>query len=160
LSDLIIQFKQKRDFVAGKALSELFAKAIRHHYRQQHLPLPDLIAPVPQHWKSQWQRSFNHAIIFSHEISQQLSIPIFKALKRVRATPPQKALDKKARLANLQQSFHITDSLNGEHIAIVDDVMTTGATANTLAQALKAAGAGKVTIWVLARTPKPNNKTR
>jgi ComF family protein len=156
---LIIRFKQKGDFVAGKSLSELFSKAVLNHYRQQHLPLPDMIAPVPLHWTSQWQRGFNHAIEFTHGISLALSIPTFKALKRVRATPPQKGLDKKARLANLQQSFSITARLNGEHIAIVDDVMTTGATANTLAHALKAAGAGKVSIWVLARTPKPTDQT-
>lgn len=156
LSDLIIRFKQKHDFFAGKALSLLFSKQVKNYYVQQHLPLPDLITPVPQHWKKQWARSFNQAAFFSTDLSKQLSIPIFNDVKRIKTPPEQKNLDRKTRIKNLQNNFMVTSPLNGEDIAIIDDVMTTGATANALANALKEAGAGKVSVWVLARTPKGN----
>jgi ComF family protein len=156
LSNLLARFKYTGDLFIGKALAEVFAEKIRHHYQQQHIPLPDMITPVPLHWKKQWQRGFNQAYFFSHHIHQHLDIPILKKVKRIKAAPAQKNLDRKKRLRNLQHSFAVTSPLNGEHIAIIDDVMTTGATANALALTLKKRGAGKVSIWVLARTPKGN----
>lgn len=154
ISDLIIRFKQKNDFFAGKALSELFCQQVKKYYIQQHLPLPDLITPVPQHWKRQWQRGFNHTVFFTNDLSHLLSIPIFTDIKREKHLPDQKSLSKEERIKNLKDSFSIASHLEGKSIAIVDDVMTTGATANTLAKALKEAGAGQVTVWSLTRTPK------
>ena len=75
------------------------------------------------------------------------------ALSKVRATSPQPGLGRRARLANLRDAFRCNARLAGEHVAIVDDVMTTGATADTLARVLKAAGAGRVSVWAIARTP-------
>ena len=66
----------------------------------------------------------------------------------------QKTLNRKQRLQNLKHCFAVKKPLNGEHIAIVDDVVTTGATANAIAETLKQAGAGKVGIWAIARTPR------
>jgi ComF family protein len=157
LSDLIIRFKEKHDFFAGKALSDVFTKQIQDHYVQQHIPLPDLIVAVPQHWKKQWARGFNPAAFFADTISRQLSIPIFTDVKRTKAVAEQKNLSRHARIKNLQRGFTITSQLQGENVAIIDDVMTTGSTANALAQALKKAGAKQVTIWALARTPKDHS---
>lgn len=138
----------------NKALSELMVEEVKHYYRHQHLPMPELIVPVPQHVKRQWRRGFNPAIVLANALGQSLAVPIFKGVKRVSAAPEQKTLDRRSRLKNLRNSFKVTLPLQGEHVVIVDDVMTTGATANTLAKALKAAGAGQVSVWVLARTPK------
>ena len=156
LSDLIIRFKQKHDFFAGKALSNLLKKHLQDYYLQQHLPLPTLITSVPQHWKKQWLRGFNQAAFFADDLSRQLSIPVFNHVKRIKAPSDQKNLDRKTRINNLHNNFIVTSPLNGEDIAIIDDVMTTGATSNALAKALKDAGAGQVTIWALARTAKGN----
>jgi ComF family protein len=118
------------------------------------MPLPDLIVTVPQHWKKQWLRGFNPAAFFTDDISKQLSIPIFTNVKRTKAVADQKSLSRQARIKNLQNSFAITSRLDNKNMAIIDDVMTTGSTANALAAALKAAGAKQVAIWALARTPK------
>lgn len=154
LSELIVRFKQKKDFFVGKALADIFAAQIKNHCLQQHLPLPDLITPTPLHWKKRSLRGFNQAAFFTDTISRQLNIPVFKDISINNASLEQKNLSRKQRLNNLKNNISITSNLNGEHIAIVDDVMTTGATANALATALKKAGASKVTVWVLARTPK------
>jgi ComF family protein len=154
LSDLLIHFKENTDLFAGKALSDLFAKKIQDYYLQQHLPFPDLIVPVPLHWKKQWQRGFNHSIFLADNLSRALSIPVFKDSRRTQQAPEQKALKRTARLNNIKHSFTVTSSLDGEHVVIVDDVMTTGATVNALAKTLKQAGASYVSVWVVARTAK------
>jgi ComF family protein len=150
---LIADFKHKGHHFIGKGLSDTFCDAIRSHYQQQHLQLPDWVAPVPLHWWRQWQRGFNQSALFSEQISQQLGIEHFTHLKRIRATPAQKNLSREERLKNLQHCFKITRPLHGKSVAIIDDVMTTGATVNTLAKTLKQAGAGKIIVWALARTP-------
>ncbi len=121
---------------------------------QQHLPTPDLITPVPSHWKKQWRRGLHPSYFIAKEIGHALSIPVYKAVKQKHYSPDQKQLNKNQRLKNLAHGFVAERSLNGEHVAIVDDVMTTGATANAMAKALKAAGASRVSVWVLARTDK------
>jgi len=74
-------------------------------------------------------------------------------LRRARATAPQAGLGRRARQANLRGAFACRRSFQGLHVAIVDDVMTTGATAHTLARVLKAAGAARVSAWTVARAP-------
>jgi ComF family protein len=78
-----------------------------------------------------------------------------RILARTRETPAQQRLDAKARRHNLRQAFAVTRELEGKHVAIVDDVLTTGATAQAIAQALRRAGARRVDVYCLARTPKP-----
>jgi ComF family protein len=117
------------------------------------MPLPTLITPVPLHWRNQWSRGFNQSAFFSHALSKYLDIKHFEYSRRIKWTKPQKALSQKERIKSLRNSFLVTKPLNGESIVIVDDVMTTGATVNTLAKELKRAGAGEVSVWVLARTP-------
>ena len=154
LSKLILRFKQQHDFTVGKALSDLLVKHIKEHYEStQHTP-PNLIVCTPLHWRNSWQRGFNQSLFFANALSQKMSIPMFKRLKRVKYAPGQKELNKAQRMKNLRHSFTVERSLKGQHIAIVDDVMTTGATANSIAAVLKAAGAKQVSVWVLARTPK------
>jgi predicted amidophosphoribosyltransferase len=78
-------------------------------------------------------------------------------LRRVLDTPAQQALDARARRRNLRQAFAITPDavLGNRHLALVDDVLTTGATAQALARLLLDAGAARVDVYCLARTPKP-----
>jgi len=152
LKQLLYDYKQKGYEYAGKALGDLFYQSIIQHYQQQHLPLPTLIAPVPLHWQDQWLRGFNQSEFFSCLLSKQLTIKHFDQIKRIKRTQPQKELNRKQRINSLRNSFIVKRGLQGESIAIIDDVMTTGATANTVATALKDSGAGQVTIWALART--------
>ena len=152
---LIYDFKHKGHELIGLGLAELFSTAIQAHYLRQHLSLPDKLVAVPIHWSNQWQRCFNQSEILSDKISKRLGMPVFNTCKRVRKTPKQQGLNKKERLKNLKGCFKVYGELEGQSIAIVDDVMTSGATANTLAQELKRAGAGHVSVWALARTPLP-----
>lgn len=153
ISQLILAYKQKGHEYIGKGLSDVFCDAVFHHYQQQHLALPSLITPVPLHWRSQWSRGFNQSDFFSRELSKHIGIKHFEGSRRIKWTKPQKELNQKDRLKSLRNSFLATKPLNGESIVIVDDIMTTGATVNTLAKELKKAGAGSISVWVLARTP-------
>jgi ComF family protein len=153
ISTLILDYKQKSHDYTGKALSDLFCQSVSRHYRQEHLPQPTFITHVPLHWRNQWRRGFNQSANFSHALSRHMNIAHFSHSRRVKWTMSQKTLSKKERTQSLRGSFLITKPLNGESVVIVDDVMTTGATVNTLATELKKAGAGRVSVWVLARTP-------
>ncbi|MGS2717231.1 ComF family protein [Eionea flava] len=154
LSDLIFQFKDQGDYYAGKALADIFCQQVQQHLMQHHKPLPDLITAVPLHWKKQQQRGINQSAFFAHYLSKQLNIPLFTQVKRTQASPDQKQLTRQQRLQNIQNSFAVSSTLQRQHIILVDDVMTTGATVSALTTALKKAGAGKVSVWVLARVPK------
>ena len=152
LDRLIYGFKGQRQFTIGRALAELLRASVEdHHYTDN--DLPDRIAATPLFWRKQWFRGFDQSVFLSSYLSRQLGIRRFNGLRRINSNDEQKTLTRRQRLSNLKQCFAVNKVLNGEHIALVDDIVTTGATANTIAKTLKQAGAGKVTIWAIARTP-------
>ena len=113
----------------------------------------DVIIPMPMHPARIKERGFNQA----HEIAKVLTKNCkekldFKSAKRVKLTPPQASLPLKARVKNIKGAFSVNSNLAGKSVAIVDDVMTTGASLNELAKTLKKAGASHVECWVIART--------
>ncbi|MEL6365774.1 MAG: ComF family protein [Pseudomonadota bacterium] len=117
----------------------------------------DLVAPAPLHPVRQWRRKFNQA----HEIGRRVAEIIEKPyeptlLKRVKATPPQQSLSRAQRLRNVTGAFRVASPLmvKGARVAVIDDVLTTGATANAMAKALKRAGARSVAIVTAARVVK------
>lgn len=159
LNDIILQFKDQADIAAGKFLTTQLPASIKHAYRNN--PLPQRIIPVPMHWKKRLQRGFNQADIISQHLNKALKIKVIHPIKKCTPTANQHQLNKRQRQHNLQNSFILTKkshiALAGiEHIALVDDVVTTGTTANTLAGILKKAGVKKVDVWALARTPSPS----
>lgn len=98
--------------------------------------------------------------MLAHWLSSQLSIRCeADALVRTRDTPAQQSLDARGRLGNLRKAFALAPghSLVDAHVALVDDVMTTGATARAIAQALRQAGARRIDVYCLARTAKPGH---
>lgn len=114
---------------------------------------PDGIVPMPLHPARLRERGFNQSLELARHLARQLDIPLLShAVQRVRDTPPQAGLRWKERKKNLRQAFSCDGAVAGKHIAIVDDVMTTGASLNELAKVLKAAGARDVSAWVVART--------
>ncbi len=117
--------------------------------------LPDLIVPTPIHWSRRIRRGFNQSQLLAAHLSRHLKCPARSILVKHTRTVAQKNLNRKKRLQNLKSSFTCKESVQGKHIALVDDVVTTGATAEILARILKAHGASKVDIWALARTPAP-----
>lgn len=113
---------------------------------------PDLIIPVPLHKTRYRQRGFNQAIEIARTVAKELQIPLdLASCKRHRDTPHQTRLPAKKRRKNLKNAFSIIKPIHARHIAILDDVMTTGSTAHELACVLKKAGASRVDVWVCAR---------
>ncbi len=98
-------------------------------------------------------RGFNQAQEIARVAARMAGVPLLaRACRKVAETPPQASLPWKERAANVRGSFVCDDDLTGRRVAIVDDVMTTGATVNELARVLKRAGARSVHVWALART--------
>ena len=118
----------------------------------------DLIMPMPMHNERLKQRGFNQALEIARLISKDKQIKLdFTSCQRIRLTPPQASLPLKERIKNIRGVFECNKNLQGLNVALVDDVMTTGASLNELAKTLKQAGAAHVECWVIARTlPRPH----
>lgn len=113
----------------------------------------DCVLPMPMHPARMQQRGFNQSLELAKRIAKLLHKPLATHhCQRIKNTPPQASLPLKSRVNNIKAAFSCDDYFVGKHVAIVDDVMTSGASLNELAKTLKAAGAAKVTCWVIART--------
>lgn len=109
----------------------------------------DCIVPVPLSAERLRERGYNQALEIARHLGGKLE---HDACERSRDAPPQAGLDREARRRNVRGAFRCRRSFAGERVALVDDVMTTGATLDALAAALKDAGAASVTNWVVCRT--------
>ena len=120
----------------------------------RHLLLQDweALVPVPLHWVRRWHRGFNQAEVLARAVGRRHGLPVVLALARIRRTPPQQG-DALARRRNVRGAFAVRNAANiaGRRLLLVDDVFTTGATANAAAAALFASGAGEVGVLTLAR---------
>lgn len=134
--------------------------------KEHRLALPEYIVPVAIHRNKKLKRQFNQAEFIAKEISMALNIPAKNIFEKTKETQDQHVLNRKERIQNLKACFSVTPTedlfLNKnakkiKHVAIVDDVMTTGTTANELSKLLKQHGVEKVEIWTLARTPNRVN---
>jgi len=116
---------------------------------------PDRLVPMPLAAARARARGFNQSRLIAAVLARALRVPLHDALARMRETPPQAGLSLAARVTNVANAFHADARVAGRHLAIVDDVMTTGATLASATRALKAAGAADVHTWVVARTLPP-----
>jgi ComF family protein len=115
-------------------------------------PPPDCLIPVPLHPTRLRQRGYNQALEIARPIAARLKIPLeVHAVRRIRATPAQALLPLRERARNVRGAFFARTRFDGRRVAIVDDVMTSGHTANSLAQCLRRAGAEDIEVWVVAR---------
>jgi len=115
--------------------------------------MPDVILPMPLHPIRLRERGFNQAMEISRYVSKQLGITLLPdSCSRIKHTPPQTGLPWKDRQKNIRKAFSCKMDLSGKHVALVDDVMTTGATLNELAKVLRQQGACEISNWVIART--------
>ncbi|MEM0955014.1 MAG: ComF family protein [Pseudomonadota bacterium] len=152
--------KDKGDTASLAVLASLLGRAIDAYDDEA----PDRITYVPLHWWRHWRRGFNQAAFIAERLCKDSRLarhhlPRPQPLaRRYKSTPSQRQLDARARRRNLRHAFEPLQDLRGQHVVIVDDVMTTGATLNDLAATLKRAGARRVSAWCCARTlpPQPN----
>jgi len=132
------------------ALARLFGTLLSQAARQQ--ARPDLLLPMPLHPTRLRERGFNQAHEIAKRIGKTLNLPALPNLaRRIVNTTSQATLDWDARKKNMRGAFACDTALAGQHIALVDDVMTSGATLNELSKTLKRAGAGEISVWVVAR---------
>ncbi|MDV6344455.1 double zinc ribbon domain-containing protein [Nitrosomonas sp. Is37] len=115
-------------------------------------PPPDVIIPVPLHPIRLQERGFNQALEISRHISRQMNIPLLPhACVRTKDTLSQTELSWKKRQTNMRNAFECTTNLAHKHVALLDDVMTSGATLNELAKVVRKQGAIEVSVWVITR---------
>src|SRR5258708_2471018 len=155
LDRLVGRFKYAGDLAAGRWLATRLAARVRMHAR------PDLLVAPPITSARMRGRGFNQSVEIARIVGRALGVPCATgALTKVRETEPQPGLRRRERRANLRQAFRCRLAFSGEHVAVVDDVITTGTTADAIAKVLKAAGAGRVSAWAVARTPDPAMRCR
>jgi ComF family protein len=152
LDQLVTRLKFAGSLAAGRVLSELWIEALR----VAPPPLPQALMPVPLHAQRLRERGYNQALELARPLAQTLAIALHEnVLVRTRATAAQSNLDAPERQRNLRGAFAVVaGAALPAHVAIIDDVMTTGATLRECARTLLHAGAARVDVWALARAPK------
>jgi ComF family protein len=152
LRELIHLFKYSKIKTLAVRFGPMLARAIPREAAF------DVAVPMPLHWRKRWQRGFNQADLLAREAALRWQVPVLPAARRRKPTATQAGLTNAQRRQNVVGAFAVKDGyrnqLAGKHVLLVDDVMTTGATASACARALKQAGAARVTLLTLARTDR------
>lgn len=150
LDHLVHRFKFSADFAAGCWLADALASAAAGSSR------PDVLVPAPSSARRLRERGFDPALLIARRVARRLGLRLEAgALVKVRHTPPQTSLSREQREHNLRGAFACGPSVRGLSVAVVDDVVTTGATQRAMAACLLAAGAREVRAWAVALTPPP-----
>ncbi len=149
----IQELKYKQRWATANTLVNLSLEAIENHYQNDDWPV--LLIPVPMDKRKYRLRRANHAEVITRRLSAEFGISYNrKTLVKTQSTCSQVGLKREERLRNLKGAFSISKPLEADHVALVDDVMTTGATVEHLAKLLKSNGVRRVDVWTIARTPK------
>lgn len=144
---LVQRLKYRHQLAAARCLGHLLAAAL------EDAPRPDLVVAVPLGTQRLADRGFNQSLEIARAAANALALPLAAAAcRRVRDTPPQAGLAFGERASNVRRAFVCDLDLTAKRVALVDDVMTTGASLNECARALKQGGAAQVAGWVVART--------
>lgn len=152
LSSLVVDIKFRSKLNLIRLLGGLLADALSAERERPGWQSPAAIVPVPLHPHRLRTRGYNQALELARVVGRRLAIPVNqRCCQRTRATRAQTELDEHSRLSNLREAFAVTEPLP-RHLAILDDVVTTGATVSELAWVLKQAGCERVDVWALART--------
>ena len=159
---LITRFKFHGALDLAPALAQCLADAVRRGSVMSPSPPPSILLPVPLSGARLRERGFNQAWELARRLAPLLRCPAdAHLLLRMRDTPHQLAFPPAQRAGNVRAAFAIeprrSAELRGRSVAIIDDVMTTGATAAEVARVLLQAGAARVQVWAVARTPRPGD---
>jgi ComF family protein len=149
LDQLVQGLKFRNELACGRVLGRLFAGCLL----ARGAPLPEAIVPVPLALRRYRQRGYNQASELALSIRRVTRVTVRSDIAiRQRETAEQAGLDRKARRRNLTDAFATLAPLHARHVAILDDVVTTGSTVRELAEVLRRAGAERIEIWAIART--------
>lgn len=152
MRDWLLRMKRTNGDALALAVGEL---VWRHRGERLAALRPDVVVPVPMHWRRRLVRGANSPVIVAERLAGRLKLPLAAALlRRTRHTPPQFSLPPSARPANVRDAFAVEAGyhLQQAHVLLVDDILTTGSTCSAAARALQRAGASQVTVAVVART--------
>ena len=135
-----------------RALAPMMARDMARTLKEAEAVLPDFdcVTAVPMHRRRRYLRGMNQAELLAKAVAVELGLPWLDALTRTRATKQQARLDGEARRRNLDGAFRASEAVRGRSVILVDDVCTTGTTAESCAQALLAAGASRVFLLTYA----------
>ena len=149
---MVTSLKLGGQLMFARLLGQLMMDEIKQRYRLD--SLPEFLVPVPLHPNRLLHRGFNQSGLIAGELATHLQIPLGNGMIRRSAdTPTQTGLSRSGRRKNVRRAFRVDSPIAGSHVAIIDDVMTTGSTLNEVARVLKRAGVERVDAWVFARTP-------
>jgi ComF family protein len=146
---LIHGLKFRRKLACGRVLGELLARYVLAHCSDG---LPEIILPIPLAARRYRERGYNQACELGLPLTRLVGVPMrADLLVRQRETLEQLTLDRQQRRRNVRDAFAVVGSLPARHVAILDDVVTTGSTVTELARVLRRAGAERVDVWAVAR---------
>ncbi len=160
LDRLMPRFKFHGDLAVGRLLGQLLAEALPGPAPGARGPTwaagPQALVPVPLHPRRLRERGYDQALELARPLGRALGLPLrADGLRRVRATAAQSTLGAAARQGNVRGAFIAAPGPWPERVALLDDVMTTGATLGECARALRRVGVLRVDAWVVARAPRP-----
>lgn len=150
LQKLIHLLKYEGVYPLSGPLTDFLVRSLPRHQRF------DAIVPMPMHWWKRWQRGFNQSQLLAEGLSKRTAIPVLEAVRRSRASRAQAGLSDQERRVNVRGAFEVAKpaDIKDRHLLLIDDVLTTGATASACAAALKKSGAASVTALTVARTDR------
>lgn len=151
LDGLLLGLKYHRQLPVARLLGVMMTERISAISASR----PQALIPVPLHASRLRSRGFNQTIELFAPVARSIGVPLLRdAILRLEATPSQVGLSARQRRRNLRGVFQVRHNLP-DHVAIVDDVVTTGSTVAELARALRRAGVGRIDVWSVARADEP-----
>lgn len=153
LNQLVQRLKFSREYYLAGSLARLLLLKWFDAYQSGLLTKPDRIISVPLHPLRFWWRGFNQSELIAKPIARWLNCEYsHNTLIRQRYTPHQSNLDAKARERNLKNAFRVKGNITGQHIVLIDDVITTGSTVQEISELLLESGAATIQVWAVCRT--------
>lgn len=147
----ITQLKFNGRFQQAKTLGALLANKLAQQYHNH--TLPQVILPMPIHRWRRFSRGYNQAELIANVVAKRLKISVdHNSLKRVKSTKAQSSLGQRDRKSNVKNAFEFSNN-NYQHVALLDDVITTGSTVNEVCKVLKQQGVTQIDIWTICATP-------
>ncbi|MDF3054470.1 MAG: hypothetical protein K0Q74_377 [Gammaproteobacteria bacterium] len=151
IDHVLLSVKFRKHLAYAHMLGEIMTRKIQTEYLDK--TLPTLILPVPLHQKRLKERGYNQALEIVRPIARHLNIPLsLHDCVRTMETQPQAMVSANQRKQNVRKAFTLVGKIQAKHVAIFDDVVTTGSTVAEITQILKKNGVEKVDVWCCART--------